>query len=242
MFELRMGPTPPDGRLTDAERAELELLADQLRRMRGMLFGYSDLFFRTIRSWAFLAILLLVAGSVEPFGAAAVVVPFIVPFAFLETGYLFYYAVFARRHAERLEQALNERFGHEVLAAHRLEAAYFYPPDRPKVAAFSLARPAGFMSVMTLGYAAGAGILWAAGMAGLVSFVDAAGPGPAWLLTPAALVWTAAIALYLLWTFLARPDERRFDAVLRGAYRWPASASASAPAPAPVSPDRDEGT
>lgn len=237
-----MGPTPPDGRLTDAERAELELLADQLRRMRGMLFGYSDLFFRTIRSWAFLAILLLVAGSIEPFGAAAVVVPFIVPFAFLETGYLFYYAVFARRHAERLEQVINERFGHEVLAAHRLEAAYFYPPDRPKVAAFSLARPAGFMSVMTLGYAAGAGILWVAGMAGLVSFVDAAGTGPAWLLTPAALIWTAAIALYLLWTFLARPDERRFDAVLGEAYRRPAPTAASASASVSASPSGGDET
>ena len=48
--------------------------------------------------------------------------------------------------AERLEQAINERFGREVLAAHRLEAAYFYPPDAPKIAALSFGNPFGFMS------------------------------------------------------------------------------------------------
>ncbi len=221
MLEFRMGPASDRTRLTEAEAIELQLLADQLRRMRGMLFAYSDLFFRTIRNWAFLVIILLVASTIEPFGAAVIPVPFIVPFAFLETGYLFYYAVFARRHAERLEQAINERFGHDVLVAHRLEAAYFYPPDRPKVAAFSLARPTGFMSAMTLGYSAGAAILWAAGMVGLAGWAADAGSDVAALLVPGALVWTAVIVLYLAWTFLVRPDERRFEAVLRDAYRRP---------------------
>lgn len=224
-----MGPAADDARLAEAESIELQLLSDQLRRMRGMLFAYSDLFFRTIRNWAFLVIILLVASTVDSLGAAVIPVPFIVPFAFLETGYLFFYAVFARRHAERLEQAINERLGREVLAAHRLEAAYFYPPDRPKIAAFSLARPTGFMSAMTIGYAVGAAILWAAGMIGLAAWVGDAGSDLAVLLVPGALAWTAAIAIYLVWTFLARPDERRFDEVLGSAYRRPDPAGAPGP-------------
>ncbi len=154
---------PPPGAASDAERFELDLLRDQLGRMRGMLYRFTHEFFRTIHLWAVVSIALLVAGSIEGWRAAAVLVPFVVPFAFLETAYLFYYTVYARRHAERLEQALNDRLGHEVLAAHRTEAAYFYPPDRPKIAFLSFGNPLGMASAMTVGYTVGAAILWAAG-------------------------------------------------------------------------------
>jgi hypothetical protein len=190
--------------------------------MRGMLFGYSSLFFATIRNWTLLTIGLLVLGWSDVLPAAVVPVPFIVPFAFLETGYLFWYTVFARRHAERLEQAINERVGREVLAAHRLEAAYFYPPDAPKIAGLSLGNPAGFMSAMTIGYTAGAGLLWAAGLVSTNAYVAGLGGsagGLLWLVVPVAIAWTAAIAGYLVWASLRRADEERLLAVLRDAYR-----------------------
>ena len=202
------------------DRLELELLVAQLERMRAMLFGYSSLFFARIRDWAIVAIVLLVLGASGLVPVAIVLVPFVVPFAFLETGYLFYYTVFARRHAERLERAINERAGHDVLAAHRLEAAYFYEPDAPKIAAFSVARPLGFMSAVTLGYSFGALLLWLGGIVGLVDFVGSLDePGLMALAVPGALVWTAAIVVYLLWTFLRRPDERRLLEALEASYR-----------------------
>ena len=105
---------PPDSTpLSPAEAAatEIRLLEAQLERMRAMLFGYSSLFFVTTRNWALVAIALLAVGWSDILPAAVVFVPFVVPFAFLETGYLFWYTVFARRHAERLEQAINERLG-----------------------------------------------------------------------------------------------------------------------------------
>jgi hypothetical protein len=206
----------------EAERLELGLLSDQLARMRGMLFGYSERFFDTIRNWAFLTIGLLVLAASGVLPAAVVPVPFIVPFAFLETGYLFWYTVFARRHAGRLEEAINERLGREVLVAHRLEAAYFYPPDAPKVAALSAGNPLGFMSIATLGYTAGAAILWVAGMVGLADWAAGAGSSGSslgGLLVPGALLWTVAIAGYLVWASLTRRDERRFLAVLERSYR-----------------------
>ncbi len=211
-------PPPAPGELSDADRLEVQLLAEQLARMRSMLFGYSERFFGTIRSWAFLSIGLLVLSALVP--AAVVPVPYVVPFAFLETGYLFFYTVFARRHAERLEQTINERFGREVLAAHRLEAAYLYPPDAPKIAAFSLGNPLGFGSVATLGYTAGGAILWLAGMIGLSDLVARTGSaGVTGLLVPGAIAWTTLIAAYLLWTFLARRDEDRLMRELETAYR-----------------------
>ena len=208
--------------MTDPDRVELQLLADQLARMRGMLYGYSDLFFRRVRDWAIASIALLVIGSTDLAPAAVVLVPFLVPFAFLETGYLFFYTVFARRYAERLERRINRLVGSDVLIAHRLEAAYFYPPDAPKVAAFSFGNPAGLMSVATLGYTAGAALLWVAGFEGLLRFsADLDGPGA--LLPVASAAWTLAIAGYLVWTFVARRDEGR---LLEELDRWEAAAPA----------------
>lgn len=138
---------------------ELRLLADQLSRMRGMLFGYSERFFERIRTHLLLNLALLVLAASGMVPAAVVAVPFLVPFAFLETGYLFYYTVFARRHAEYLERTINERLGRVVLVAHRLEAAYFYPPDKPKIAGLSLGNPLGMMSAAILGYTTGAFLL-----------------------------------------------------------------------------------
>ena len=224
----------PGGLSPDAAAAtELRLLEAQLERMRGMLFGYSSLFFATIRNWTFLSIGLLVLGWSGVLPAAVVPVPFIVPFAFLETGYLFWYTVFARRHAERLEQAINERLGRDVLVAHRLEAAYFYPPDAPKVAALSFGNPLGFMGAMTIGYSTGAGLLWLAGLLSTNAFIhDNKSPGfplslPETIVVPLAIAWTLVIAGYLAWTFLRRPDEERFLAVLRDAYRLPEPVAAS---------------
>ncbi len=214
------------GRPTAPDPEELRLLTDQLTRMRGMLFGYSERFFERIRTYLLVCLALLVIAEAQVWPAAALVVPFLVPFAFLETAYLFYYTVFARRHAEYLERAINERFGRDVLVAHRLEAAYFYPPDAPKVAAFSFGRPRGLMSVMTVGYTAGAVLLWLAGMAGTL--------GQVWsgsldvlhldeLLVPgAAILWTLAIAGHLAFTFLAREDEARLVAELDRSYGAPA--------------------
>jgi len=202
--------------MTDGARLELQLLTDQLGRMRAMLYGYSDLFFRRIRDWAVLAIALLVLGSTDVVPAAVAFVPFLVPFAFLETAYLFFYTVFARRFAERLERRINGLLDADVLVAHRLEAAYFYPPHAPKVAALSFGNPAGLMSVSTIGYTVGAGLLWVAGFSGLLGFAEGL-DGPGALLVPAALTWTVAIAGYLVWTFVTRHDEARLVSELD---RW----------------------
>jgi hypothetical protein len=202
---------------------ELRLLADQLTRMRGMLFGYSERFFERIRTWTLVTLTLFVVAGSGLFPAAIVAVPFLVPFAFLETGYLFFYTVFARRHAEYLERAINRWFAKDVLVAHRLEAAYFYPPEAPKIAAISFGRPLGMMSVMTIGYSAGAAMLWLAGILGLRDFTEAAsGTFPAQpvlsALVPVALAWTVLIAGYLCWNFLTGHDERRLLAELDASY------------------------
>lgn len=201
-----------------ADEAELRILEAQLERMRGMLGGYSMQFFAHMRVWAIVTIALLVATRWAPLEAGVAIVPFLVPFVFLEASYLFFYTVFARRHAAALERTLNERLGRPVLHAHEIEAAYFYDPARPKISALSLGRPLGHMSAMTAGYSAAAAILW---VTGLIATNDWAARQPAGLtalVVPGALAWTAAIVVYLIWTWLARVDERRLEAALGEAY------------------------
>ena len=214
------------GRPAAPDPDELRLLADQLSRMRGMLFGYSERFFERIRTYLLLTLALLVLAGSGLVPVAVVAVPFLVPFAFLETGYLFYYTVFARRHAEYLERTINARLGRDVLVAHRLEAAYFYPPDKPKIAALSLGNPLGMMSAMTLGYSVGALLLWIAGLAGSLASLDESGltvlpPGLGTVIVAAQLLWTLAIAGHLVYAFLTRRDENRLIAELDRSYGPP---------------------
>jgi hypothetical protein len=216
------------GRPTAPDPEELRLLTEQLERMRGMLFGYSERFFERIRTYLVLVLALLVVSGSGFFPGAVIAVPFLVPFAFLETGYLFFYTVFARRHAEYLERAINERLGRDVLVAHRLEAAYFYPPDAPKIAGISLGNPLGMMSAVTVGYTAGALLLWFVGILGtiaaFVSTPDATVLGIAAvpLLVAVQLLWTVAIAGHLVFAFLTRRDERKLVAELDRSYGAPA--------------------
>jgi len=203
-----------------ADADEVALLSAQLERMRGMLGAYSAQFFLHMRAWSIVTIALLVATRWEPLAPGIAIVPFLVPFVFLEASYLFFYTVFARRHAAALERTLNARLGRPVLHAHAIEAAYFYDPAAPKISALSLGRPLGHMSAMTVGYSAGAALLWLAGLLLTHAWVGTlpADPGLAGLLVPGALAWTGAIVLYLLWTWLRRVDERRLEAALAAAY------------------------
>jgi len=203
-----------------ADADEVALLSAQLERMRGMLGAYSAQFFLHMRTWSIVTIALLVATRWEPLAPGIAIVPFLVPFVFLEASYLFFYTVFARRHAAALERTLNARLGRPVLHAHAIEAAYFYDPAAPKISALSLGRPLGHMSAMTVGYSAGAALLWLAGLLLTHAWVGTlpADPGLAGMLVPGALAWTGAIVLYLLWTWLRRVDERRLEAALAAAY------------------------
>jgi hypothetical protein len=202
--------------MNERDRAELRLLEQQLERMRGMLGAYSGLFFRQITVWGVVSLVILALSGLSAGAPIGFLLTFIVPFAFLEGGYTFYYTVFARRHAEFIEKSINARFGRAVLPAHRLEAAYFYPPDAPKLSFLSFARLSGYGSVMTIGYSVAALLLWGAGMEEGLTQVAAGSLDPA--LIWAAAAWTLGVTAFLLWHFLAKRDEKRLLVELKASY------------------------
>ena len=69
---------------------ELRILEAQLNRMRGMLGAYSGLFFRQITIWGVVSLLLLALSGLSTGAPVAVLLLFIVPFAFLEAGYTYH--------------------------------------------------------------------------------------------------------------------------------------------------------
>ena len=202
--------------MNERDRAELRLLEQQLERMRGMLGAYSGLFFRQITVWGVVSLVILALSGLSAGAPIGFLLTFIVPFAFLEAGYTFYYTVFARRHAEFIEKGINARFSRAVLPAHRLEAAYFYPPDAPKLSFLSFARLSGYGSVMTIGYSVAALLLWGAGMEEGLTQVAAGSLDPA--LIWAAAAWTLGVTAFLLWHFLAKRDEKRLLVELKASY------------------------
>jgi hypothetical protein len=202
--------------MNERDRAELRLLEQQLERMRGMLGAYSGLFFRQITVWGVVSLVILALSGLSAGAPIGFLLTFIVPFAFLEAGYTFYYTVFARRHAEFIEKSINARFGRAVLPAHRLEAAYFYPPDAPKLSFLSFARLSGYGSVMTIGYSVAALLLWGAGMEEGLTQVAAGSLDP--VLLWVAVAWTLGVTAFLLWHFLAKRDEKRLLAQLKASY------------------------
>jgi len=202
--------------MNDRDRAELRLLEQQLERMRGMLGAYSGLFFRQITIWGVVSLVILALSGLSAGAPIGFLLTFIVPFAFLEAGYTFYYTVFARRHAEFIEKSINARFGRAVLPAHRLEAAYFYPPDAPKLSFLSFARLSGYGSVMTIGYSVAALLLWGAGMEEGLTQVAAGSLDP--VLLWVAVAWTLGVTAFLLWHFLAKRDEKRLLVELKASY------------------------
>jgi len=169
---------------------ELRILEAQLDRMRGMLSAYSGLFFRQITIWGVVSLLLLALSGLSTGAPVGVLLLFVVPFAFLEAGYTFYYTVFARRHADE--------------------------PDAPKLSFLSFGRLSGYGSVMTIGYSIAALLLWGAGFDEGLAQVAAGGMHVGVL--AAGVLWTLGVTLYLLWHFLSRRDEERLLAALRVAY------------------------
>jgi hypothetical protein len=202
--------------MNERQHVELRLLEQQLERMRGMLGAYSGLFFRQITVWGVVSIVILALSGLSSGAPIGFLLTFIVPFAFLEAGYTFYYTVFARRHAEFIEKSINARFSRAVLPAHRLEAAYFYPPDAPKLSFLSFARLSGYGSVMTIGYSVAALLLWGAGMEEGLAQVAAGSLDP--VLLWIAVAWTLGVTAFLLWHFLAKRDEQRLLVELKASY------------------------
>jgi hypothetical protein len=181
--------------------------------MRGMNYRYHALFFHQINVWIAVNVALLVAGLLEPYRAAVLLVPHLVLYVAMQGAFHFHYIVFARRFARALEKQLNQISGQKALIAHELEEAYLFPLDAPRFVGVSLGSPLSFFSVITLHYGVAGTLLWALALYRSAQLIPQLAPrfAPLAFYVPVTIVWTLVSLLYLAWYFIGQQDEQRIE-------------------------------
>lgn len=197
--------------------AGLQLAADQLARMRGMNAAYHRRFFADIR-FTVVAVVSLFAATAALDRRLALLIPPIALIGACQTAFDANYLIFSRQYATRLEQWINATLGTDLLVAHRLEDAYLFPLDRPKLVTVSLSPFSwfGFMTVLYTVVGVGAYV------AGLGIALDVIGTEIGIRLGASYLVALAVVTVGALvvgvWWFPAGEGERRLRAVLDTAF------------------------
>ena len=173
----------------------------QLLRMREMQYAYHRKFFHGLGFFLVLVLACLLWDS--PLSLA--LVPLLVITAGTQSCFYLHFVDFARLHARHLEKQLNQALGRDTWVGSRIEEAYFYPIDAPKIGGFVPSAPLRFFSFFTLHWV----LLWL-GLAGfaLWRLLPAMGAcGQAYLLGVA--LWGGLNLVYLVWFFACRQDFRK---------------------------------
>ena len=189
------------------------IAAAQLARMRGMTRYYHQRFFSDIRYTTTAALALLVAGW-WGIGEAFLLVPVVALLGATLTAFDASYLVFARQYAARLEARINRDLGSDVLVAARLEDAYLFPLDRPKVVTAAFGGGFSWFGFMTLFFTGVGAALFGFGLAlGLPVLQD---HGDAWTIAYSATLGTALVAAVTVgvWWFPLGTGEQRLREVL----------------------------
>jgi hypothetical protein len=211
---LERGGRPGIGKFRQGgERVVMDrsLAAEQLRRMRSMNRFYHERFFADVR-YSTTAILALFVVGWWQVPEAFALVPVVALAGATATAFDASYLILARQYAARLERILDP--SGSTLVAARLEDAYLFPLDRPKIVTLRFGRDFTWFGFMTLFYTI-LGI--AAGAFGLALALPVVSDhGTAWLAAYTGTLWGATLlALAIgLWWFRGGVGERRLREIL----------------------------
>lgn len=193
----------------DAHR--LRLLESQLSRMRGMSARYHRRFFRDIQFTTVLVLVLLVGAQLSDQANILLVLPFVALMGACQTAFDASYLIFARQFSTALERRINAIVGEDVLIAHRLEDAYLFPLDRPKIVTLAGGDGFSWFGFMTAFYTLLGIGAYAVGLVGGLQSLDTS-VVPLYLV---ALLGMTAFALVAgIWWFVAGRGEGRLAEIL----------------------------
>lgn len=198
----------------------MQVLHAQLERMRGMLYKYSELFYKLIILAVVVLIVMAMASMTELLRATALLIPFFVIYVGVQSAYFLTYVVFARVYATGIEKRINRLLQDDVMIAHRIESSYLFPLAGPQFAGVPLRADQTFIGFITLHF-------WLLGAASI--FLAAY---RAWQLLPdltreypildyyfpALIAWSLLHLVYLVWYFGTRYHEQRIMQIVSKAY------------------------
>lgn len=142
-----------------------DLAAAQLGRMRAMNAKYHARFFADVRYSVTVSVGLFVAAAALD-GRLLALIPVVALIGAAQTAFDASYLIFSRQYATRLERWLNQELGTGVLVANRLEDAYLFPLDKPKVVTLAWGSGFTWFGFMTAFYTVIGALVFAVGLVG----------------------------------------------------------------------------
>ncbi len=127
---------------------EINILNNQLSRMRSMNKYYHDQFLFDVRILFFFTIIFHYLALTN--NTAYMLIPFVSLFGSVLLSFHAHYLIFSRNYSEFIEIKLNNILGNDVLIAHKLENSYLFPIKDRKIVVAKLGSDFSWFGYVTL--------------------------------------------------------------------------------------------
>ena len=127
---------------------EINILENQLKRMRSMNKFYHLQFLKDVRYFFAISIISLIISFNNQ--NVLYLLPLISLFGSVMLAFHAYFLIFSRNYSEYLEKKINKQSNSEIFITHKLENSYFFPIQDKKIVVAKIGKEFSWFSFVTL--------------------------------------------------------------------------------------------
>ena len=127
---------------------EINILENQLKRMRSMNKFYHLEFLKDVRYFFTISIISLIISFNNQ--NVLYLLPLISLFGSVMLAFHAYFLIFSRNYSEYLEKKINKQSNSEIFITHKLENSYFFPIQDKKIVVAKIGKEFSWFSFVTL--------------------------------------------------------------------------------------------
>ena len=127
---------------------EINILENQLKRMRSMNKFYHLEFLKDVRYFFAIRIISLIISFNNQ--NVLYLLPLISLFGSVMLAFHAYFLIFSRNYSEYLEKKINKQSNSEIFITHKLENSYFFPIQDKKIVVAKIGKEFSWFSFVTL--------------------------------------------------------------------------------------------
>ena len=127
---------------------EINILENQLKRMRSMNKFYHIEFLKDVRYFFAISIISLIISFNNE--TVLYLLPLISLFGSVMLAFHAYFLIFSRNYSEYLEKKINKQSNSEIFITHKLENSYFFPIQDKKIVVAKIGKEFSWFSFVTL--------------------------------------------------------------------------------------------
>ena len=127
---------------------EINILENQLKRMRSMNKFYHLQFLKDVRYFFAISIISLIISFNND--TVLYLLPLISLFGSVMLAFHAYFLIFSRNYSEYLEKKINKQSNSEIFITHKLENSYFFPIQDKKIVVAKIGKEFSWFSFVTL--------------------------------------------------------------------------------------------